>query len=93
MTYILDIESLDLEGRGVGHHEGKVVFVDGVLPGERAEVKTVRAKTSYDKASVVKLLTHSAQRVEPPVLIQSMWWVRHAALAAQRAGGCKATCS
>lgn len=66
MTYVLDIESLDLEGRGVGHHDGKVVFVDGVLPGERALVKTVRAKSSYDKASLVSLKKRSAQRVEPP---------------------------
>lgn len=65
-TYTLDIESLDLEGRGVGHHDGKVVFVDGVLPGEKAVVKNVRSKASYDKASVVSLLKTSPQRTEPP---------------------------
>ena len=31
----LQVESLDLEGQGVAHHDGKVVFVSGALPGER----------------------------------------------------------
>ncbi|HWS14512.1 MAG TPA: TRAM domain-containing protein, partial [Rhodocyclaceae bacterium] len=31
------IESLDHEGRGVAHVEGKTVFVDGALPLERVE--------------------------------------------------------
>ncbi|MCQ9616245.1 23S rRNA (uracil(1939)-C(5))-methyltransferase RlmD [Paenalcaligenes niemegkensis] len=66
MTYLLEIESLDIEGRGVGHHEGKVVFVDRVLPGETALVETVRSKASYDKARVVRLVTRSTQRLEPP---------------------------
>ena len=60
------MESLDIEGRGVGHYEGKVVFVDGVLPGERALVENVRSKASYDKARVVQLLTQSSQRQTPP---------------------------
>src|SRR3546814_19475305 len=46
----LDIESLDLEGRGVAHHEGKVVFVEGALTGERVLARIVRSKSSYDKA-------------------------------------------
>lgn len=28
------IESLDQEGRGVAHHEGKVIFIEGALTGE-----------------------------------------------------------
>ncbi|NDH34614.1 MAG: TRAM domain-containing protein, partial [Betaproteobacteria bacterium] len=31
----LEIESVDLEGRGVSRADGKVVFVDNGLPGER----------------------------------------------------------
>jgi 23S rRNA (uracil1939-C5)-methyltransferase len=31
----LTIESLDQEGRGIAHADGKVVFVEGALPGER----------------------------------------------------------
>lgn len=66
-AYELEIESVDLEGRGVGHHEeGKVVFVDGALPGERVLVETVRSKNSYDKARTVRRLRSSAQRQQPP---------------------------
>src|SRR5690606_13085191 len=35
MAEVLNIESLDLEARGVAHRDGKVVFVEGALPGER----------------------------------------------------------
>ena len=35
----LTVESLDLEAQGVAHNaEGKVVFIDGALPGERVRV-------------------------------------------------------
>ncbi|HWL74004.1 MAG TPA: TRAM domain-containing protein, partial [Burkholderiaceae bacterium] len=29
-----EIESLDQEGRGVAHRDGKAVFIEGALPGE-----------------------------------------------------------
>lgn len=62
----LDIESLDLEGQGVAHHDGKVVFVDGALPGERVIARIVRRKPSYDKARVERIVHPSSQRVQPP---------------------------
>lgn len=62
---VLDIESLDLEARGVAHREGKVVFVEGALPGERVEASVVRRKPSYEKARTQRVLRASSQRVEP----------------------------
>ena len=38
MTITVDIESLDQEGRGVAHADGKVVFVTGALTGERVTI-------------------------------------------------------
>jgi 23S rRNA (uracil1939-C5)-methyltransferase len=32
---IATIESLEHEGRGVAHVEGKTIFIEGALPGER----------------------------------------------------------
>ena len=32
--YVAVIESLDQEGRGVARRDGKVVFIEGALPGE-----------------------------------------------------------
>src|SRR5690606_7436613 len=64
-TQVLHIESLDLDARGVAHHDGKVIFVEGALPGERVEALTVRRKPSYEKARVVRVLDSSSQRVQP----------------------------
>jgi 23S rRNA (uracil1939-C5)-methyltransferase len=62
---IVEIESLDPEGRGVTHHDGKVVFVEGALPGERVRIETLRAKPSYENARTVDILRASNQRVTP----------------------------
>lgn len=62
---VLDIESLDLEARGIAHRDGKVIFVEGALPGERVEARTVRSKPSYEKARTERVIRASSQRVEP----------------------------
>ncbi len=62
---IYTIESIDLEGQGVAHHEGKVVFVSGGLTGERVRAQLTRSKSSYDKARVVEVIKPSSQRVSP----------------------------
>lgn len=65
MVDVLDIESLDLEARGVARRDGKVVFVEGALPGERVSVQVVRRKPSYEIARVDQVLRASSQRVTP----------------------------
>ncbi|OZI74987.1 23S rRNA (uracil(1939)-C(5))-methyltransferase RlmD [Bordetella genomosp. 12] len=62
---VLNIESLDLEARGIARRDGKVVFVEGALPGERVRAATVRKKPSYEIARVETVLKPSAQRVQP----------------------------
>lgn len=62
---VLDIESLDLEARGIAHRDGKVVFVEGALPGERVQASVVRRKPSYEKARTERVLRASSQRVTP----------------------------
>jgi 23S rRNA (uracil1939-C5)-methyltransferase len=65
MSEVLNIESLDLEARGVARREGKVVFVEGALPGERVAADIVRRKPSYETARVHEVLSPSSQRVAP----------------------------
>jgi 23S rRNA (uracil1939-C5)-methyltransferase len=60
------IESLDHEGRGVAHVDGKAVFIEGSLPGEIVEYESYRRKPSYEKAHVLLVLQASSQRVAPP---------------------------
>ena len=59
------IESLDHEGRGVAHVDGKTVFVDGALPGEEVEYEAYRSKPRYALAQATRILKASAQRVTP----------------------------
>ena len=45
------VESLDLEAQGVAHNaEGKVVFIDGALPGEIVQASIARRKNNWSKA-------------------------------------------
>ena len=61
----LDVESLDLEANGIAHHEGKVVFVRGALPGERVRAAVVRRKPRFDVAQAFEVLRESHARVAP----------------------------
>lgn len=65
MTCEARIESLDQEGRGVTHVDGKVVFVEGALPGERVQIETLRRKPSYETAKAIAVLAQSSSRVTP----------------------------
>jgi len=62
---VIEIESLEQEGRGVGHWQGKTIFVEGALPGERLEFSPYRRKPAYEFAKAGRLLRESSQRVEP----------------------------
>lgn len=61
----LAIESLDHEGKGVARSDGKVVFVEGALPGELARVRLTRSGNAFDQAVVDSILRPSSQRVTP----------------------------
>jgi len=63
--FVLEVESIDLEGRGVGRHEGRVVFLDNGLPGERVVAQTVKRRGRYDKAQTLEILSASSARVVP----------------------------
>ncbi|HEY9026856.1 MAG TPA: TRAM domain-containing protein, partial [Burkholderiaceae bacterium] len=59
----LKVEALDLDAQGIAHDsEGKVVFVDGALPGELARVKVTKRKKQWEKAELVELRRESSQR-------------------------------
>jgi 23S rRNA (uracil1939-C5)-methyltransferase len=65
-TEWLSVESLDLEGQGVAHNaEGKVVFIEGALPGEQAQVSVYRRKNQWEQATITALRRESSQRVSP----------------------------
>ncbi len=59
------IESLDHDGQGVAHADGKVLFIEGALPGERVEYSSYRRKASFEKAQTIRVLKASSLRVTP----------------------------
>jgi 23S rRNA (uracil1939-C5)-methyltransferase len=76
----VEIESLDQDGRGVGHREGKAVFVEGALPGERATYERRRNKASYEVGRTVAIERTSSLRTTPRC--------PHFGLGAGSCGGC-----
>ena len=59
------IESLSHDGRGVGRVDGKALFVDGALPGERVSARYAGVHKTYDEAVVETVLEASPLRVAP----------------------------
>lgn len=60
-----------MDARGVGRlvdengEPGKVIFVEGALPGERVTYSSYRRKPSYEQAQVVDVLRESVMRAKP----------------------------
>ena len=78
----LKVESLDLEAQGVAHDsQGKVVFIEGALPGETVQVRVNRRKNQWEQATLNALQRESSQRVRPAC--------PHFGLHAGACGGCK----
>ena len=59
------IESLDHEGRGIAHADGKVIFIEGALTGERVTYSSYRKKNNFEQAQVEQILKQSFMRVQP----------------------------
>jgi len=78
----LEVESLDLDGQGVAHRaDGKVVFIEGALPGETVQVNVGRRKNQWEQGQVTAIARESAQRVTPGC--------PHFGLHREACGGCK----
>ena len=62
----LHIESMDLDAQGVAHRaDGKVVFVDGALPGEWVSAQVHRKKNNWEAATLTAVHRASSLRVAP----------------------------
>lgn len=78
----LRVESIDLEAQGVAHRaDGKVVFIDGALPGEWVQASIGRRKNNWEQGTLTALRHESALRVRPAC--------PHFGLHAGACGGCK----
>ena len=78
----LAVESIDLEAQGVARNgEGKVVFIEGALPGEQVQVNVGRKKAAWEQGTMTAMRRESSQRVRPGC--------PHFGLHAGSCGGCK----
>ena len=78
----LTVDALDLEAQGVARNaEGKVVFIEGALPGEQVQVSVGRSKNAWEQGTLTALRRESSQRVRPGC--------PHFGLHAGACGGCK----
>jgi 23S rRNA (uracil1939-C5)-methyltransferase len=78
----LTVESLDLDAQGVARRpDGKVVFIEGALPGEQVQVHVTRRKNQWEQGTLAALRRESTQRVRPAC--------PHFGIHAGACGGCK----
>jgi 23S rRNA (uracil1939-C5)-methyltransferase len=66
-TYFIEIriEKLANGAKGLGFHEGKVVFVFGALPGELIRAEVIKEKKDFIEARLDKIIESSPDRIEP----------------------------
>jgi 23S rRNA (uracil1939-C5)-methyltransferase len=60
-----DIVDLAHDGRGIARVNGKAVFIDGALPGERVRFRVHKRRRQLDEAGLVDVLVASPDRVVP----------------------------
>ena len=60
-----DIVDLAHDGRGIARLDGKAVFIEGALPGERVRFRVFKRRRQLDEAGLVEVLRASPDRVVP----------------------------
>ena len=58
----LEIATVAAEGKCVTRHEGQVIFVQGVAPGDIVDIRIIRDKKSYAEGIVVRFHSYSPLR-------------------------------
>ncbi|MEM5947930.1 TRAM domain-containing protein [Spirochaetia bacterium 38H-sp] len=64
-TVELTIEELAPLARGISRHEGKIIFTDYTLPGEKVLAVIKEEHKDYATAELIEIITGSAHRVKP----------------------------
>jgi len=62
----LEVRDVVLGGKALARHEGRVVFLDRGLPGDRVSARVTRVKRAWAEARIERSLAASPLRVEAP---------------------------
>jgi 23S rRNA (uracil1939-C5)-methyltransferase len=63
---LLECLNLNSDGSGTGYLNGKVTFVQGLLPGEIGEVQVYEAKKKWQRAKLLNIVQRSPERINAP---------------------------
>ena len=58
----IEIKDLAYDGKSVGSLEGKIIFLNGGLPGEKVRAQVVKKKARYSVGKVIEILEKSTDR-------------------------------
>lgn len=59
------VEGVAAGGKGVARYQGKVMFIEGAVPGDVVDVKIKKDRKDYTEARTFKIVTPSKERKEP----------------------------
>lgn len=62
---MLEVVDLSHEGQGIARLDGRVVFIDGALPGETVEAQLLHKRKGIQEARLLKVVTPSVERIDP----------------------------
>jgi|WetSurMetagenome_2_1015567.scaffolds.fasta_scaffold113982_2 23S rRNA (uracil1939-C5)-methyltransferase len=60
----IDIADLAFDGKAVGYLDGKIVFLNGGLPGEKVQAEITRRKARFDQGRTIAILKQSPDRLK-----------------------------
>ena len=61
----IEVSGYAAEGKSLGRHEGKVIFIQGAVPGDVVNLILTKNKKDWAEARVKDFVTYSADRVKP----------------------------
>lgn len=61
----IEVTDYAAEGKALARHEGKVIFIEGAVPGDVADIFITKSKKDWAEGRVNRMISLSAERVEP----------------------------
>ena len=62
----LEVIDITIRGKGVvKSQQGKVIFVSGVIPGDKISIETYKKRRGYFEANLIEILEPSPDRITP----------------------------